>query len=44
LEFFFGRGNPTLKEVRRKYLEPNDEFYPGGAGGTKGGTEPVSSR
>jgi len=29
LEFFFGRGTTTLKESRRKYLEPNNDLLLG---------------
>jgi hypothetical protein len=31
LEFFFGRGATTLKESRRKYLEPNQDLLIGAA-------------
>jgi hypothetical protein len=29
VEFFFARGNTTLKEARRKYLEPNQDLLMG---------------
>ena len=39
LEFFSGRGSPTLKEVRRRYLEPNPDLPPsaGATPSTSGG-------
>ncbi|MGH7766096.1 MAG: hypothetical protein ACREQP_01470, partial [Candidatus Binatia bacterium] len=35
VEFFFGRGNTTLKESRRKYLEPNHDLLLGVAADNK---------
>jgi len=35
IQYFFDKGTPTLKELRRKYLEPNPDL-PGVAGGAGG--------